>query len=278
MKLTLLVLTVLASFTSLAQSAWTLDENQIYTQLNYSNISNYNEIFGSPDYITERYIKDNTIQLYAEYGLFKNTTLVARVPVKFIKTGRLSEAINVLPESISESKTAIGNIVFGVKQQLINKTWVLAVQLNIEANTGAYYAKSGIRTGYDSWTFTPTINLARGFKNYYIQAFTGLELRTNDYSSNYKIGGEFGYKIFKPIWLILYVDIVQSLKNGNIILPINNQFSALYINDQSYGGYGLKTIGEISKVFGATASFGSAFFGANVAKKVVLNFGLYHKF
>ena len=268
----------MASKFSLAQSAWTLDKNNIYTQLNYSNISNYNEIFGSPDYNTERYITDNTIQLYTEYGLFENTTLVASVPVKFLKTGRLSDVLNVLPESSSESKTALGNIVFGVKQQLINKTWLLAAQLNIEANTGTFYAKSGIRTGYNAWAFVPTINLGRSFKSYYIQGFTGFELRTNNYSSNFIIGGEFGYKIFKPIFLILYVDVVQSLKNGNIDLPVSNQLNALYVNDQSYGGYGLKVIGEITNKYGVTASFGGAFFGTNVAKKVALNIGLYHKF
>ena len=278
MKYLLLFLAALTPASSLAQSAWTLDKNNIYTQLNYSTISNYNEIFGSPDYITERYITDNTIQFYTEYGLSKNTTLIASVPIKIIKTGRLSHVSNQFPESTSESKTAIGNIVFGVKQQLINKTWVLAAQINIEANTGTFYTNPGIRTGYNAWTFAPTINLGRSLKSYYIQAFSGFELRTNKYSSNFRIGGEFGYKIIKPVLLILYVDVVQSLKNGTVNLPLSNRLSALYVNNQSYGGYGLKVIGEITDKNGITGSFGGAFFGRNVAKKVSLNIGLYHKF
>ena len=273
-----MIVVALVSLPLLAQSAWTLDKNKIYTQLNYSNISNYNAIFGSPDYFTERYITDNTMQIYAEYGLFKNTTLIASVPIKFIKTGRLSDDLNVMSKSDSESKTALGNIVLGIKQQLINKKWLLAAQLNIEANTSVYYAKSGIRTGYNAWSFMPTINLGRSFKTYYIQAFTGFALRTNNYSSNFKIGGEFGYKIFKPVLLILYVDVVQSLKNGSIVLPLINQQNALYVNDQSYGGFGLKVIGKLTDTYGVTSSFGGAFFGNNVAKKVALNVGLYRKF
>ena len=278
MKSLSFTMALLFSLMAFAQSAWTLDKHNIYTQLNYSNISNYNTIFGSPGYMTERYITDNTIQFYIEYGLLKNTTLIASVPVKIIKTGDLSDVLNVAPVSTSDSKTDIGNIAFGIKQQLISNTWQLAAQLNVEANTGAFYANSGIRTGYAAWTFTPTINLGRSYKSYYFQAFSGLELRTNNYSSNIKIGGEFGYKLFKPVFLILYIDMVQSLKNGNIDLPLSHQINALYVNNQSYGGYGLKVICEITEKSGITTSFGGAFFGNNVAKKVALNIGLYHKF
>ncbi len=263
---------------SFAQGPWTLEKKKVYTQLNYSTISNYNAIFGSPDYETERTITDNTLQLYAEYGLFSNTTLIINLPVKFIKTGELTNSLNTTPFTISDSETALGNIVVGVKQQLLKDKWVLAAQLNIEANTSSFDSNSGIRTGYDAWTFTPTINVGRSFNGYYAQAFTGLDLRTNNYSSNFKIGGEFGVKVLKYIWAVAYIDFVQSFENGDIVLPLSNQLTALYVNDQSYGGYGLKGIGEITKAFGVTASFGGAFSGNNVAKKVAYNFGLYHKF
>ena len=261
-----------------SQSAWTQEKNQWYTQINYSFISNYNEVFGSPDYTTERFITDNTLQLYAEFGLLQHTTLLVNIPFKFIETGRLSDVTNTAPNTTQNNEAALGNISIGVRQQIHRSKWVVAAQFNIEWNSSRYFESSGIRTGYDAMTFSPTLNLGRSFNKTYFQSFTGFDLRTNSYSSNFRLGGEFGLLLSKRIWIIVYVDIVQSLKNGDLNLPLNNLNTALYVNNQSYGGYGLKSIVKIIQNFGVTGSFGGAFFGENVAKKVALNFGLYHKF
>jgi hypothetical protein len=87
-----------------------------------------------------------------------------------------------------------------------------------------------------------------------------------------------GHKIIKRIWLIGFVDVVKSFENGNIALPIQNTFTGLYVNDQEYGAYGLKAIGEITEQIGLTAGFGGAFFGNNVPSQAAFNVGVYHKF
>jgi len=134
------------------------------------------------------------------------------------------------------------------------------------------------KTGYDAFTFTSPFLAGRSFGKTYVQSFIGASIRTNDYSSNFKIRGEVGRKIAKSIWLIGFLDIVKSFENGNIVLPIENTFTGLYVNDQDYGAYGFKSIGEITFKFGVTAGFGDAFFGNNVAKEAALNVGVYHKF
>lgn len=269
------IIALLSSTILFAQSPWTQEKGKFYTQLSFSTISNYDEIFGDPEYHTDREVTDNTLQLYGEYGLTAKTTLLLNLPVKFIKTG---DIMSGTPFTQGNSVSAIGNIGFGIKHQFYKKKWIVSGQLNVEANTGTFNNPSGIRTGQDAWTLTPTINIGRSFDKFYIQAFTGFDLKTNDYSNNFKIGGEIGTKVHSRIWLVGFLDIVNSFNDGDVNLPISNLGTALYVNNQEYTAVGLKAIGEFNKSFGGVLSFGGAFSGNNVAKQAALTIGVYHKF
>ncbi|MCF6308522.1 MAG: hypothetical protein L3J09_11290 [Flavobacteriaceae bacterium] len=266
------------SSTLFSQSPWTKNKGEFYTQFSFSTIPSYNEIFGNPDYFSNRNITDNTFQLYGEYGVSDKTTILLNVPYKNITT---SDVIHPFPPDPGiipgDTRNAFGNIEAGIKHNFIAKKWLLTGQFNIEINTSSYGDISGIRTGYDAFTFTPLINFGRSFNKSYLQGFTGFNLRTNNYSSNFKIGAEGGTKVFNRIWLVAFLDFVISLNNGDIELPIENQLNALYVNDQEYTAFGLKLIGEITADFGLIAGFGGAFSGNNVAKQAALNFGVYYK-
>ncbi|PTX60483.1 hypothetical protein C8N46_106127 [Kordia periserrulae] len=270
--------TIIALFCSgivFAQSPWTQEKGKFYTQLSFTTISNYDEVFGTPDYQTDREITDNTLQLYGEYGISNKTTLIFNVPLKLISTNDVVGGTAFISE---DSKTAFGNISVGIRHQFYKKKWLISGQLNIKANTSTFEAASGIRTGEDAWSFTPTLNIGRSFDKFYIQAFTGIDLRTNNYSNNFKIGGEIGTKVHSKIWLIGFVDIVNSFNDGDVNLPLSNLATALYVNNQEYGAFGLKAIGEINNSFGGIVTFGGAFSGNNVAKQAALTFGLYKRF
>ena len=275
MKKVFVFIAVLSSSFVFAQSPWTQEKGTFYTQLSFSTIANYDEIFGDPEYQTDREITDNTLQLYGAYGLSSKTTLLVNLPIKLIKTG---DVVNGSAFITEDSKTAFGNISLGVKHQFYNKKWIISGQLNLEANTGSFETASGIRTGHDDWTVTPTINIGRSFDKFYVQAFTGIDLKTNDYSNNFKIGGEIGTKVHSKIWLIGFVDIVSSFNDGDVNLPLSNLATALYVNNQEYAAFGFKAIGEITDKFGVNLGIGGAFSGNNVAKQKALSFGLYHKF
>jgi len=261
-----------------SQSPWTRKKGEFYTQLSFSTISNYDEIFGDPDYFTHREITDNTFQFYGEYGISDKTTIIINAPFKNIKTSDLTNETGFdTLITTSETINAFGNIELGLKHNFFYKKWLITGQLNIEFNTSTYDALSGIRTGFDAFTFTPLINFGRGYNKTYFQAFTGFNFRTNDYSSNFKIGGEGGFKIIDNIWLIGFLDFVISLNNGNYEVPLENALTALYVNDQEYTAFGLKAIGEITPNFGIIAGFGGAFSGNNVAKEAAINVGIYYK-
>lgn len=272
-KLTILLI----SFTAFSQSPWTQEKGKFYTQLSFTAINGYSALFGNPDYNTEREISDRTLQFFGEYGLSDKTSLLLNLPYKLVEAGDLTST-SLASITNSGTEGSLGNIELGLKHNFYKKKWVLSGQFSIEANTGSFDATTGLRTGYDAWTFTPMFLAGRGFGKTYVQGFIGANIRTNDYSSNFRIGGELGRKLGKRIWLIGFLDISSSFKNGDIVLPTENLATGLYVNDQEFGAFGLKAIGEFTDKFGITAGYGGAFSGNNVAKKAAITFGLYQKF
>ena len=280
MKKYIAIVTFLVSSFAFSQSPWTQEKGKYYTQLSFTTLPNYTDLFGDPDYSTFGEITDNTVQLYGEYGLTDRTTVLLNLPFKLISINDfqspLIDCSDGCPEDFNESQ--LGNIEVGIRHNFYNNKWILSGQLAVELNTASYDAVSGIRTGYDAFTLTPLFLAGRSFGKTYIQSSIGAQIRTNDYSSNFKVGGEVGHKITKHIWLIGFVDVVKSFENGTVALPIQNTFTGLYVNDQEYGAYGFKGIGEITEKFGVTASYGGAFFGNNVPKQAAINFGIFQKF
>ena len=273
------LLILLVSISTFSQGPWTQEKGKFYTQFSFSTIPSYDELFGDPDYNIAGEISDNTFQFYGEYGVSDKTTLIVNLPLKLISHKNLVNQCLIGPCSEhSNKKTAFGNVEIGLKHNFYKKDWLLSGQFSIEANTGSFDTNSGIRTGYDAFTFTPLFLAGKSFGKSYLQTFVGTKIRTNNYSSNFKIGGEYGSKISKNIWLVGFLDIEKSFKNGDIELPDSNLATGLYVNDQEYGVVGIKAIGEFSDNFGVTASLPAAFFGNNVAKQVALSFGIYKKF
>lgn len=272
------------SISVFAQGPWTQEKNKFYTQLSYTTIPNYNSFFGDEVYTINGKISDNTLQFYTEYGITKNTTLLVNLPLKMIAVKDLKyqdPAIGCYgdcSETLNENKSSLGNIEIGIKHNFYKKDWLLSAQLSIETNTSSYFQNSGIRTGYDAFTFAPLFLAGTSYNNSYLQTFIGAKIRNNNYSNNFKIGGEFGKKVLKNLWLIGFVDVEKTFKNGTIILPNKNLLTSLYVNNQEYGVFGIKAIGEITKNFGITGSLPAAFFGNNVAKQIALSVGVYKKF
>ena len=276
MKKLAYLLLITISFNVYSQSPWTQKKGESYLQLSFTTIPSYSTLFGNPEYNTERKINDNTLQLYAEYGISDKTTLIANLPLKMVASNEVTSP-TITPFTTEDSQTALGNIQLGIKQNFYNNKWLISGQLLLEANTGTYEEASGLRTGYDAWTITPTFIVGRGFNNWYIQAFTGVDIRTNEYSSAFKLGGEAGYKALDWLWVAGFLDGVASFQNGDFLDPTNNRLTGLYVNNQSYAAFGVKLIGEFDKNFGVNAGFGGAFDGRNVAKSPALSLGLYYK-
>ena len=279
MKKFITIIILLIGFSAFSQGPWTQKKGKFYTQISFTTIPNYDTLFGDPDYSIPGEISDYTLQFYNEYGLSSETTLLVNIPYKFISNEGLVNPCLAAPcPEYSNKKNALGNIEIGIKYNFYKKDWLVSGQFSVEANTGSFDINSGIRTGYDAFTFTPLFLTGKSFNKSYLQTFVGTRIRTNKHSSNFKIGGEYGRKVTKNIWLIGFLDIEKSFKNGTVVLPNSNLATGLYVNNQEYGVVGVKAIGEFFDNFGITASLPAALFGNNVAKQVALSFGVYGKF
>lgn len=272
-----LLLAFLFSTALFSQGAWTKSKNEVYTQLSYYSIGGYSGIYGDPGYQSERKLTDNTIQLYAEYGATDKTTFVFSLPIKMIKAEGLVDA-SATPITVAGSETALGNVVIGVKQRFHQGTWVISGQLNVGLNTGKFFEESGLRSGFDTYTLSPKLNVGRSFGRFFAQGSTGVDIRFNDYSSNFVLDAELGAKPFNRLWAIAFLNLSSSFENGEVALPANNLVTGLYVNDQEYTGYGLKLIFEVSDKIGFLANYTSAISGNNVPRRAVLGGGVYTKF
>jgi hypothetical protein len=264
-----------------AQSPWIQKQGSLLSQVSFNSIQNYSELYLSSGetFTTERKLTDNTLQAWFEYGLFENTSLQLVVPAKFLNAGDLSQGENQSPQTTSGSLNTFGNVLFTWKQMWVHQTWLLTSHLNIELPTAQYDNKSGLRSGYDAWAYSAVLSTGRGFGPSYIYAHLGIGSRTNDYSTYYTGGFEWGYHVFKPVWIAGVLNVLQSFENGDRTDPDNNILTGLYVNDQAFIAWGIKIFGQITNEnFGYSAALFGAFSGNFVAKSPSINIGLFYQF
>lgn len=269
-----------ASYSLNAQSAWVQPKDNIYVQLSYNSIANYDRIFNGSgdDLYTSREVSDNTAQLYIEYGLTNKLSLIGSVPLKNLSTGDVVSNSS-LPLTIAEDDLlSLGNVQVAARLLLSNKKYSISTQLQLDLPTSKYDNNTGLRTGFEAYTFYPSFSIGRGKEGLYFQVTTGLFLRTNQYSNGFKFYLEGGKKFFDQLWIIPFIDINESFRDGNVSVPIRNLETFTALDTSEFGGFGLKVIEEISPKFGITGAVGGAFYANFEAHKASLNFGMYYKF
>jgi len=265
MKYITLVFSLLLSTSFLyAQSPWTQEKGSGFGQLSIMAIPKYSKFFvkdSSDLFTTSREYSETSVQAYVEYGVIEGTTLVLDAPIKFLSAGE--KLLDSLGTTESGNLTSLGNVRFSVRQQIYNDGIAVAAQLGVEIPTGKYDDATGLRTGYDAWTFTPSVSVGSGLGKGYIFGYGGVGIRTNDYSNYFNVGFEGGYNIFEPFWAMLFFDVIQSFENGERLDPPNNVQTAFYVNNQEWASLGLKLLYNVNDNIGLTLSTTLAAFAAN---------------
>lgn len=77
-----------------SQSPWVTEKGKGYFQLGYTSIGPYSDLFTKTgaNYSLTREVTDQTVQLYGEFGLGSNTSIITSVPFKFLEAGALTAA------------------------------------------------------------------------------------------------------------------------------------------------------------------------------------------
>ncbi len=263
--------------TAVAQSPWTREAGGGYFQLSAYTIQ-YDQLHrnSGPDFDTSREITDTTVEAYGEYGLTDEWTLVGRAPLKLLDAGSANAASTVPLSTLSDSFTAFGNLALGARRQLLLGEYVVAAQFDIEFPTGDFDRDTGLSSGYDAFTFSPSVAAGRSFDWGYASAYAGIDFRTDDFSSSWNVGGQAGTQISDRFAVAVTLDIVQSFQDGDVQLPRANLETGLYLNDQEWVALTLQGRYALNDAFGVQASIGGGVPANNVAKGAVFGLGFYY--
>ncbi|MCD4729555.1 MAG: hypothetical protein K8R74_03065 [Bacteroidales bacterium] len=269
-----------------SQSPWVASEKGYYFQFAYNTIPEYNSLFNGKEeaFQTSRYIQDKTIQLYGEYGITENITIIASIPYKLLRSGELNPNAEFTVHDIPLAATvhALGNVQISLKHKLLDKKWVASGQLRIELPAAVSSGiESGLMPGYDAFSFAPIASIGRGWNKFYGYYWLSGIIRTNSYSEYLNTGIEGGWKPIKGFWFIVYSELLHSFKNGSRELPPPEKQFGLYSNDLEYFSFGLKLLYEIdlksNDKIGFFAHAAGSFSGFAVAHSPLLSLGIYLK-
>lgn len=269
-----------------AQSPWLPSKGGYFFQLSYSNIPEYSRLFNLEyeDFQTPRFAVDNTIQFYGEYGISDKFSLLVSIPYKMLQSRDINPKyfndVNDIPEAATVN--AMGNVQLSMKYNLLQSTWVSALQLKVELPANASKGEpSGLYPGYDAYAFIPSASIGRGWNRFYFYYYLSVIARTNNFDEKLDTGIEGGWLAFKNFWLIAHFNIIKSFNNtSKTPWPSEKQYG-LYTARQEYTAYGLKFIYEISlkndQKIGFIAQAAGSTWGFMVAKSPYLGLGVYLK-
>ena len=91
-------------------------------------------------------------------------------------------------------KSTLGNIEIGIKHNFYNKNWLISGQITVEANTSSFDNTQELERVMMPGQLHLFLAMVEAINKWYLQGFTGVNIRTNNYSSSFKIGGEVGKK------------------------------------------------------------------------------------
>ena len=135
-----------------------------------------------------------------------------------------------------------------------------------------------LQTGDGEFNQMIQIDAGTGFQlgstSAYSSAFVGVNNRTNGFSEEFRYGLEFGVSLFsQKMWLIGRLTGVESFRNGD--LTTDNTSTSIFANNSEYTSFGLEAAYYITKNFGVSASFASAFRGRIIAAAPSYSVGVF---
>lgn len=268
---------ILASLFLSAQSPWTRSKAGFYAQAAWHFIPAYQSLYSpsAVDSPLDRELSEGTFQLYGEYGVSRKTTVIASLPIRFLKAGDFLENF-ATPETAQGTLAGLGNVSLGVRQAILAGKVRLTASLRIDIPVDNYDDATGLSAGYNALTALPMVSTGMGLGRGYWFAYAGYGLRTNEFSHFLDIGAEAGYRI-KKVWLIGFSEWMHPLKNGAAELPFHNRLTGLYVNNQGWLSLGVKGIFEFNRFWGVVVSAAGAADGRWVPKRPGFGFGTYFK-
>jgi hypothetical protein len=219
-------------------------------------------------------ITDQTIQLFADYGLTDRLTLLVKAPMKLVDYDIFQDATFSADANFPEGGTLYfpGNIQVGAVYRLTPEEPYLNASIIAELNTSQYNFIDGTATGFNSSAIIPGLAYANGFGKWWTSLYTAGEFRTNNYS--HAMQGQFEVGVQPKTFYYLAINSTWRIPFGNgTYCDCSLDYSKLYHSEQEYIGIILKS-GFLYKSFGLHLAISGAPHARQVAAAPVATLGL----
>lgn len=188
-----------------SQSGWTKSQGEFFGKIDYSRLSTDN--YYSPDgtQLKTNVFTQNSINLYAEYGLRERWSLITSAPLYRQNSFNTTKKVS-----------GVGDLRMDLKYRIIkNNNWPVALSLGAEIPTGRANAfaqsktialeKINLPTGDGEFNFWTTLAASKSLGIGYVSLYSAYNFRTKyqglAFQDLYQIGGEIGFNPIKSLWI-----------------------------------------------------------------------------
>ena len=173
------IILLLVTTISMAQSPWTREKGKSYVQLGFTSLNYDAYQFDGSKIENFGEISDNTIQIYAEYGITNKLEAQVILPYKSIS---FDNSIT----NISESISGLGNVSLGLKYKWYDKTWKISTGITYNAKSIKVDYDKGLSTGFNAATILPYVSIGSSINKWYYFGNIGYGYMNNNYSDYLK--------------------------------------------------------------------------------------------
>jgi len=271
----------LSLFLSLQVKAqvWTLPAKGWYGNLSYT-FFNYNQAFNDNGDIVDIpvEINDQTIKLFAQYGITDKLTVQAAVPYKMLNSELINPLFNTAEGQYIEGGNLnyLSNVEVGALYKFYEGKPFITASFLVEANTTDRNYLTGLQTGFNSWAFRPGIGMGWPLNRSWLQYYLGADFRTNNYTTAVIANLEYGFKPVDYLYFAANVSLRNPVSESSYDCDCTTQYTALYLDQQQYLGIALKGGFTINN-WGFNLAYNIGPASANVAAAGVPSFGIQYK-
>lgn len=200
-----------------AQSGWTKPKGEGYFQLSYQYFASDQYYNLSGNKLETNQFQQQSIALYAEYGLLDQLTLITQFPIQTFNSFETTETVSGIGDLRVELKYALPvnfPVAISVAPELPT-----AKANNFAQNKEIAFDRINLPAGDGEFNLWSTLVASHSFKNLplYASLFVAYNLRTsyegNEFSDQMHLGAEVGYKILDKVWVNARLNALASVEN-----------------------------------------------------------------
>lgn len=277
-KILLIAFLVFFGKIAFAGGAWVKPKGDGYFKLGQSVIQAdkyYNKEGEITDIITTSYY---STYLYGEYGLGKKLELFGYMPflVRVVKN-RLEDAATGEELIPGDALTSFGDTELGLKYGIVQDkmvVWSTSVILKLPLGNDAGGNTGLLQSGDGAFSQTLRTDVSSSFGSFYASGYAALRHRGNNYSDEWRLGGELGWSPNQRLYAIFKINSVNSFfnKEGDL----SDEVTGVFSNNTEYLSPGLQLAYEFKNHWGVSLSAQGAFYARNILAAPTYGLGVFY--